>query len=81
MLELTGATMMHVYDSSVYVETTIVGHIAGRIHPDPIVAARQQFTRDWWLNKASGYEVFISQADRQCNASQSHRKSLPRPGL
>jgi len=47
---------------SVYIETTIVGHIAGRVHPDAIVAARQQITRDWWRNEASGYEVFISQA-------------------
>ena len=46
---------------SVYIETTIVGHIAGRVHPDPIVAARQQITRDWWRNEASGYVVFISQ--------------------
>ncbi|HEY3393384.1 MAG TPA: hypothetical protein VGK58_11805, partial [Lacipirellulaceae bacterium] len=46
---------------SVYVETTIVGHIAGRVHPDPIVAIRQQITRDWWRNEASGYEIFISQ--------------------
>jgi len=46
---------------SVYIETTIVGHIAGRIHPDPIVAARQQMTRDWWRDEAARYEVFISQ--------------------
>jgi hypothetical protein len=46
---------------SVYIETTIVGHIAGRVHPDPIVADRQQVTRDWWRDEASGYEVFISQ--------------------
>jgi len=46
---------------SVYIETTIVGHIAGRVHPDPIVATRQQITRDWWQNAASGYELFISQ--------------------
>lgn len=46
---------------SVYIETTIVGHIAGRIHPNPFVAARQQVTRDWWRAEAPGYEVFISQ--------------------
>ena len=46
---------------SVYIETTIVGHIAGRVHPDPFVAARQQITRDWWRDEGSGYEVFISQ--------------------
>lgn len=46
---------------SVYIETTIVGHIAGRIHPDPMVATRQQMTRDWWHDEAARYEVFISQ--------------------
>ena len=46
---------------SVYIETTIVGHIAGRIHPNPMVAARQQMTRDWWRDEAVRYEVFISQ--------------------
>lgn len=46
---------------SVYIETTIVGHIAGRLHPDPFVAARQQVTRDWWRDEAPGYDVFISQ--------------------
>ena len=46
---------------SVYIETTIVGHIAGRVHPDPLVASRQQVTRDWWRDEAARYEVFISQ--------------------
>lgn len=46
---------------SVYLETTIVGHIAGRLHADPFVAARQQMTRDWWRDQARGYELFISQ--------------------
>jgi hypothetical protein len=46
---------------SVYIETTIVGHIAGRVHPDPLVATRQRVTRDWWRDEARRYEVFISQ--------------------
>ena len=46
---------------TVYLETTIVGHIAGRLHPDPLVAARQGVTRDWWRNHASKFAVFISQ--------------------
>ncbi len=46
---------------SVYLETTIVGHIAGRVHPDPVVADRQQVSRDWWRDAAPGYELFISQ--------------------
>jgi hypothetical protein len=46
---------------SVYLETTVVGHIAGRLHADPLVAARQQVTRNWWLNDASGFALYISQ--------------------
>jgi hypothetical protein len=47
--------------STVYIETTIVGHIAGRVHADPFVADRQQVTRDWWRDHAPAYDVFISQ--------------------
>lgn len=46
---------------TVYIETTIVGHIAGRIHRDPFVAARQEVTRKWWRDNAARYTVFISQ--------------------
>ena len=31
---------------SVYLETTVVGHIAGRLHPVAAALARQQSTRD-----------------------------------
>ncbi len=27
---------------TVYVETTVIGNIAGRLHSDPVIAARQQ---------------------------------------
>ena len=46
---------------TIYIETTIVGHIAGRIHSNPFVAARQHATRIWWREKASKYTVLISQ--------------------
>jgi hypothetical protein len=32
---------------TVYVETTVIGNIAGRLHPDPVISARQQITRNW----------------------------------
>lgn len=35
---------------SVYLETTVVGHIAGRLHRDAIILARQAITREWWAN-------------------------------
>lgn len=46
---------------TVYIETTIVGHIAGRLRADPFVAARQQVTRDWWRDVAPNFDVFVSQ--------------------
>ena len=46
---------------SVYLETTVVGNIAGRLHPDPKMAARQRATRDWWSTAPSRYELFVSQ--------------------
>ena len=47
--------------ATIYMETTVVGHLAGRIHRDPLVAARQQATRNWWRDEASKYTVLISQ--------------------
>jgi len=46
---------------TVYIETTIIGHIAGRLHRDPYVASGQQITREWWRDNAQGFAVYISQ--------------------
>ncbi len=45
---------------SVYLETTVVGHIVGRLHPFAAVLARQQVTRQWWGSAADRYELFVS---------------------
>jgi len=45
---------------SVYLETTVIGNIAGRIHPDPLISARQAVTRKWWATASSRYELFAS---------------------
>jgi hypothetical protein len=45
----------------VYVETTVVGHVVGRLHPDTMVAARQQVTREWWATARQRYNVVLSQ--------------------
>ncbi len=45
----------------IYVETTVIGNIAGRIHSNPDVASRQRATRNWWDSAASQYELAISQ--------------------
>ena len=46
---------------TIYIETTIVGHLTGKLIGDPIVSARQQLTRDWWQNHSSRYQLFVSQ--------------------
>jgi len=46
---------------TVYVETTVVGNLAGRVHPDPIIAARQAVIRRWWATATSRYRLLISQ--------------------
>ncbi len=45
----------------VYVETTVVGNIAGRIHPNPDVASRQRITREWWKTATVRYRIVTSQ--------------------
>ena len=46
---------------TVYIETTVIGHIAGRIHPNPTIASQQHVTRQWWARASLRYELFISQ--------------------
>jgi hypothetical protein len=45
----------------IYVETTVIGNVAGRIHSNPDVASRQRATRVWWDSAAAQYELTISQ--------------------
>ena len=45
---------------TVYVETTVIGHLATRLQPDLIVAARQLASQKWW-DFRNDYELFISQ--------------------
>ena len=45
---------------SVYLETTVVGTIASRDHPDPIILARQSVTRRWWRDASIRYRLYIS---------------------
>jgi hypothetical protein len=46
---------------TVYVETTVIGHIAGRLHPDARINARQLITREWWATAAAKYQLLASE--------------------
>jgi|SRR3989304_1857366 len=47
--------------ASVYLETTIPSYLTAWHSPELVMAARQQFTRGWWDNRRSDFELFISQ--------------------
>jgi hypothetical protein len=36
---------------TVYIETTVVSYLAANPSRDPILAAHQQITRQWWQNE------------------------------
>jgi hypothetical protein len=63
---------------SVYLETTVIGSIAGRIHPNPLVAARQQKSRVWWKTASTAYQLLVSQLvvdECQAGDPDAERKS------
>src|SRR5438128_1614975 len=47
---------------SVYVETSVVSYLTARASRDPLIAVRQQVTREWWETRKGFYDLFISQA-------------------
>ncbi len=44
----------------VYIETSVVSYLTARPSRDLIVAANQQSTTDWWKERKSSFDVFIS---------------------
>jgi len=57
---------------TVYLETTVIGHLVGRILADPIVAGRQMVTRNWWPIATENHRLFVSRlvAD-ECGAGDA----------
>ncbi len=54
---------------TVYLETTVIGHLVGRIHPDPVIASRQRVTREWWATAANRFQLFASKlVVEECSA-------------
>ena len=46
---------------SIYIETSVISYLVGWLNQrDLVVAHNQQFTREWWSGKRSGFELFIS---------------------
>ena len=46
---------------TVYIETTFISYLVSRPSRDLLVAAHQQTTRDWWLERRQTFECYVSQ--------------------
>lgn len=45
----------------VYIETSIISYLTSRLSRDLIVAAQQQVTQEWWENRRSHFDLYVSQ--------------------
>ena len=45
----------------VYLETSVVSYLVGRLSRDVVVLGNQELTREWWANRRRGYDLFISE--------------------
>lgn len=43
-----------------YVETSVISYLTARESRDPIAAAHQQLTRDWWTRR-SRFDIYVSE--------------------
>lgn len=45
---------------TVYIETTIIGHLTSRLPADVVVTGQMLVTRQWWTKSRQDFETFIS---------------------
>jgi hypothetical protein len=57
---------------TIYIESTVIGHLVGRLLTDPVVAGRQMITRQWWETAGKHFRLFVSRlvAD-ECGAGDA----------
>ncbi|MGC2110669.1 MAG: type II toxin-antitoxin system VapC family toxin [Candidatus Korobacteraceae bacterium] len=48
-------------NAKVYIETTIPSYLVARPSRDPLVAAHQQLTREWWEVRRAAFELYVSE--------------------
>lgn len=46
--------------ATVYVESSVISYLASRPSKDLVTAARQAITAEWWEERRSRYEIYIS---------------------
>lgn len=55
------SVIMEKMKPKVYLETSVISYLTAKPSRDIIIAAHQQATQEWWENRKSDFEVFISQ--------------------
>ncbi|MBI5474475.1 MAG: type II toxin-antitoxin system VapC family toxin [Ignavibacteriae bacterium] len=50
---------------SVYIETTIPSYLVSRPTRDVVISANQQMTRDWWRERRTEFDMFVSDVVRE----------------
>jgi len=45
----------------IYIETTVVSYLTSRDSPTPLIAGRQQITREWWETRKNLFELIVSE--------------------
>lgn len=45
----------------VYLETSVVSYLVGRLSRDVVVLGNQELTREWWESRRAEYDLFISE--------------------
>jgi hypothetical protein len=46
--------------SKVYIETSVINYLTARPSRDILIAANQQVTQEWWQERRSSFDVYIS---------------------
>lgn len=49
---------------TVYIETTIIGHLTSRVPQDPLVAGQMLATRKWWDDSRHHFQLLTSEVVR-----------------
>ena len=49
----------------VYIETSVISYLRGRVSTDMIVAAHQRLTNRWWEERSPHYEMVVSELVQQ----------------
>jgi predicted nucleic acid-binding protein len=44
-----------------YIETSVISYLTARRSRDPISAAHQQLTRDWWDRRRARFDLYVSE--------------------